>query len=192
MTCCCCIPLRAGVIILALLSFLASGFEAVVYLAKPKFIQPQPNHTTALVYGIFMAIMCFFSLIGLIGGIRASHGMVKAYSVLQKITLFLAFVATGVTIGFSFKNRPEMLDQCIASVKDGSNENVVNLPKDASDDVIRQVCEPMVTATLVAMTITMIIILLILIYFTTVVSEYASKLKVREATRRMKLGQEAV
>jgi ABC-type multidrug transport system fused ATPase/permease subunit len=191
MTCCCCIPLRAGVIILALVSFLAAGFEAVVYLAKPQFVQPPPNHTTALVYGIFMAIMCFFSFIGLIGGIRASYGMVKAYSVLQKISLFLAFVATGVTIGFSFKNRPEMLTQCIASVKEGTNPSI-NLPTDATEDSIKQVCEPMVTATLVAMTITMVIILLIMIYFTTVVSEYASKLKVREATRRMKLGQEAV
>jgi hypothetical protein len=191
MSCCCCIPLRAGVIILALLSFLAAGFEAVVYLAKPSFIQPKPNGTTALVYGVFMAIMCVFSLFGLIGGIRASHGLVKAYSVLQKISLFLAFVATGITIGFSFKNRQDMLNQCITTVREGNNPSV-NLPKDASEETIRPVCESMTTAVLVTMTIVMIIILFIMLYFTAVVSEYSSKLKVRDATRRMKLGQEAV
>ncbi|GBE85699.1 hypothetical protein BKA93DRAFT_830112 [Sparassis latifolia] len=101
---CCCIPVRAGVFIFSLISFLASTALAVLaWIATYKVHHDPGQHmnisNTAkiiiIVVGSISTLIALISLFGWIGSITRNRRFVKAYSALSWVIFLLSLVSAG-------------------------------------------------------------------------------------------------
>ncbi|KAI0764920.1 hypothetical protein C8Q74DRAFT_1284728 [Fomes fomentarius] len=125
---CCCIPVRFGVFVLTLLSFLSAGFGAVVLWAAVHLIvtdqldkvektldDEQKRAFDALMHqskwifivaAILTTIVALFSFFGFVGSVIRNRRMVKAYSVMTVISFILSTISTGFTLYVVWRNKP--------------------------------------------------------------------------------------
>jgi len=80
---CCCLPVRFGVIIIALLGLFVGGVVAIGGIYEATRLQ-NPDTTTKVAYGIAITIYALYalmSLLALIGAIAKQRGLIRAFFV---------------------------------------------------------------------------------------------------------------
>ena len=110
-TFCCCIPVRAGVILLALLGFLGGGCIAavsIIGLKSSKGIEKSMGLQVAA-----FIILSLVSLLGLIGGIARKLILVRIYFGLVIFQLAFSMAAGIFAIYRVFKESPSYIQQCL-------------------------------------------------------------------------------
>ncbi|CCM01771.1 uncharacterized protein FIBRA_03838 [Fibroporia radiculosa] len=130
---CCCIPVRAGVFIFSLLSFLATGIVAGAswYILHEILIKATnwtnvSEHTkiiVAVVASIF-TIMSIVSLFGWFGAISANRRWVKGYSFMSWIVFFL-YLGSSALLLYAVFSEKELTGDCV-NVDENGNVNVDN------------------------------------------------------------------
>ncbi|EPT04791.1 hypothetical protein FOMPIDRAFT_1021637 [Fomitopsis schrenkii] len=117
---CCCIPVRAGVFLFSLLSFLTSGFlAAVVWYAVHLILTKQDGYTNVpkrteiilIVVGAITTLTALTSFFGFIGSITRNRRFVKSYSVMS-IVLFIGSLVSAALFLFTVYTEKNITAVC--------------------------------------------------------------------------------
>lgn len=110
-TFCCCIPVRAGVIILSLLGFFAGGLIAAVGIMALK--KSSGVERSMIIQIVVYILLCVISLLGLVGGIGRKLLLVRIY--FGMLIFHLAFSVGGgiFAIYRVFKDSPNYIQECL-------------------------------------------------------------------------------
>jgi len=169
-TFCCCIPVRVGVILLALLGFVGGGFISagtIIALKSSKGIEKSMALQTAA-----FIILTLVSLLGLVGGFARKLILVRIYFGL--VIFQLAFsVGAGIFAIFRiFKESPSYIQQCLEP--DSSDAQIIEKNCKQSLGVVKGL---MITAFIVAWLLQMLCCV--------IVHRYGRQLEEEEETRSM-------
>ncbi|RIA98514.1 hypothetical protein C1645_749553 [Glomus cerebriforme] len=133
--CLCCIPVRLGTIILAIISLVVAIFGAIGYLGKPDELLVGFPHGISTLFGLLFILMGLISVFGIIGSCFSSPGAVKLFEwMLWGFVVAFAIIA-GVTIYSSIVNKQIAIDRCVAELQGetdktlgGVNDSNSNIP----------------------------------------------------------------
>ncbi|KAI9270333.1 hypothetical protein BDA99DRAFT_557172 [Phascolomyces articulosus] len=178
--CCCCIPLRFGVLIIALLDLLAS-VAAVVYLciARENILSYRDSTYVNLDAAYYVAIAISgiaiaTSLFGFIGTIVQKRGLINIFKFVYWIMAILALIVTAATWIFLLVRRGDIISSCEVYADNATGEYALPSGLDAGE-----ACEKTMTGVLVGGGVGVVVGNIISIYFACVISAYASRLKQR-------------
>ncbi|KAI9310612.1 hypothetical protein BX666DRAFT_1869498 [Dichotomocladium elegans] len=162
--CCCCIPLRAGVFIISLLSLVREDCQfkhtSLTFAALHSIAHGVNMTVPFYVFIAISSVLVLFSIFGLVGAMAQKRGFVQAFRVMYWIYTILAFIATFAVYIALLVKRADVQSACVIEMmNDSSNSN--SLPADAS---YADLCSRATTITLA-------------IYFACAVSAYATRLK---------------
>ncbi|TFK44556.1 hypothetical protein BDQ12DRAFT_673206 [Crucibulum laeve] len=119
-TFCCCIPVRAGAILISLLGFLGGGTITAVGIIS--LIKPSNggNKTSLIIQVCVYALLAILSLFGLIGAIAKKLGMVRIYFGSLMFHLFFSIGCGIYAIYNTFKDSPNYVRECVSGSLDPS------------------------------------------------------------------------
>jgi len=117
----CCIPARAGVVILSLFGFLGgsamTAFAIIQLKRSPGTTGNKVSLTIEIVVYILLAIL---SVIGLIGAISRKLAFVRSYFWMVFLHLLLSIGLGIYAIVHNFKEAPVYIDECVSDSEDPS------------------------------------------------------------------------
>ncbi|KAF5325650.1 hypothetical protein D9611_000127 [Ephemerocybe angulata] len=118
-TFCCCIPVRAGVILLSLLGFLGGGAVSAVGIISLK--KSSGAEKSLIIQIVVYVLLCVISLLGLIGGIGRKLLLVRIY--FGMLVFHLAFSVGGgiFAIYRVFKDSPNYITECLLGKESDPN-----------------------------------------------------------------------
>ncbi|KAH9925831.1 uncharacterized protein B0H18DRAFT_1008608 [Fomitopsis serialis] len=120
---CCCIPVRAGVFLFSLLSFLSAGFLAAIawfgvhlILTKADGYTNVPKRTEIIliVVGSIFTLMALTSFFGFIGSITRNRRFVKSYSFMS-IFLFIGSLVSAALFLYTLYSEKNITTSCIVN-----------------------------------------------------------------------------
>jgi len=115
----CCIPVRAGVVFLALLGFLGGGAMATFAILQIKRSPDSTRNKVALIIEIVIYILlAILSVIGLIGAISRKLAFVRSYFWMVLLHLLLSIGLGVYAIVHNFKDAPKYIDECVSDSDD--------------------------------------------------------------------------
>jgi len=123
-TFCCCIPVRAGVILLAILGLIGGSGIAGIGIINLK--HSEGSKIASVLQIIIYLLLAIVSIFGLIGAITRRLGFVRVY--LAMLILHLLFsMGTGIyAINRNFKDAPKYISDCASGSKDEGVLRVCN------------------------------------------------------------------
>ncbi|PCH38990.1 hypothetical protein WOLCODRAFT_141041 [Wolfiporia cocos MD-104 SS10] len=168
---CCCIPVRAGVFLFSLLSFLLTGLlAAVTWFIVHQIDIKAANYTNytkenkiiIIVLAVIFTIMALASFFGFIGSITANRRFVKAYSTMSWILFLLSLASAGLFL-YQIYTQKNITEDCI--------------DKDGNGNITVDKCTTHVsTGVKIAATIIVIAEVFTHLYIVTVISRYVEQL----------------
>ncbi|KAI9497051.1 hypothetical protein BDB00DRAFT_806570 [Zychaea mexicana] len=177
--CCCCISLRVGVLIIAILDLLASA-AAVAYLAiarsdilsydEATYVNMEAAYYAGLAIGCLAIVTALF---GFIGAIAQKRGLVNIFKFVYWIMTLLALIVSFATWIFLIVRREDVVSGCEFYLDNYADQYGYS-GTEAAD-----ACNKTVTGMLVGGGVGVVVGNIIGIYFACVVSAYASRLKQR-------------
>ncbi|KIY46171.1 hypothetical protein FISHEDRAFT_60641 [Fistulina hepatica ATCC 64428] len=118
---CCCIPVRAGVIIIALFGLVLGGFITVA--GSIQAAHATGNKVSYIIQILVYAILALFSVFGLVGAISKKRGMVRGFSIFLIVHLLLS-IASGIYSLWSLFNQTQSyVNECVSQSGSGSTAN---------------------------------------------------------------------
>ncbi|KDR75379.1 hypothetical protein GALMADRAFT_249423 [Galerina marginata CBS 339.88] len=123
-TFCCCIPVRAGAILLAILGLIGGSGVAAIGIINLK--HNEGSRTTAVLQIIIYLLLAIVSIFGLIGAITKRLAFIRVY--LAMLIFHLLFsMGTGIyAIHRSFKDAPKYISDCMSGSTDKGVISVCN------------------------------------------------------------------
>jgi len=113
---CCCIPVRAGVIILALLGLI--GGTAITAIGILNLIRQTGSKWSSVIQIVSYGLLAFLSIFGLIGAASRRLALVKAFFIILVIHL-LASIGTGIyAIRITFMDEADYKANCVSGSED--------------------------------------------------------------------------
>jgi len=170
-TFCCCIPVRVGVFIIAILGLLIGGAGSVYGIIRIKGSSEDWSSVDKIASGILIGIYAlyfFISALGLWGAIAKRRGLIKAFFVMLAIHVVLNIVAGSLALYSYYKNAQVNIDKCIS---DSNN---------ADSDLIKSTCKHGIQIFNGCMVGLYIFIWLLQIYGCAIVNDYAKQLEEEE------------
>ncbi|KAI8078833.1 uncharacterized protein BX664DRAFT_342823 [Halteromyces radiatus] len=180
-TCCCCIPIRAGVLIIATLSALFYIATLVCLLVgKGSLLNPEYSERIIIGYWILFGLSILYtlsSIFGIVGGLAKNRGMTNIFKVLYWLMAILMLIlSVGLWIA-SMVNRDETVAVCSDILQHPGTYNgeltTYNYPKAQADEI----CSSSMRNLLIGMGIGVFVGNLIQLYFACVISAYATRLR---------------
>ncbi|KZT70585.1 hypothetical protein DAEQUDRAFT_764467 [Daedalea quercina L-15889] len=169
---CCCIPVRAGVFLFSLLSFLLSGFvSAIAWYAVHLVVTkadgyenvPKRSEIILIVVAAISTIMALTSFFGFIGSITRNRRFVKSYSVMS-IFLFLGSLVTAGLFLYTVYTEKNVTTSCINTDSNG---------KVTIDD-----CDThLSTAGKIVVTVIVVVEILVHLYIVAIIRRYVEQLE---------------
>ncbi|EIE83540.1 hypothetical protein RO3G_08245 [Rhizopus delemar RA 99-880] len=166
--CCCCIPIRAGVLIIALLS--AAFYVAITVLlslAIPKFNESESAFSTPAVKGVhytsiaITVIFAFCSLFGVIGSITQHRKMIAAFKLAYWTSSLLELLISIAAIIVLAVQRIDIINTCAAL---NADETVGS-------------CSSYYRTFMIILCCLIVIVNLFQFYFAAAISSYATRLR---------------
>lgn len=195
--CCCFIPLRMGAFIIALWFFVAYLFDAVTGFLGINAIMVYSGQTAKAWYYInliFTILVLVGGLFGIIGSLFAQRKSAKFFSIIVWICCLLSFIKYIISLVLMIVYRQNMVDTCIRSglvglgnaqagltattVSTGSYYTPVRYPNTMNSFATSQEdCEQSVKLLIILWGAVIFVVQLLQVYFASVVSAYANRLK---------------
>jgi len=120
-TFCCCIPVRAGVITLAIIGLIGGvGLTALGGIALTQTTITDANRITSGIQIAVYVILAVVSLLGLIGAIGKKRGLINLYFAILIGHLLFSFALGVYAMYRTFKDSPEYMHQCHGGSEDAS------------------------------------------------------------------------
>ncbi|KAG1461170.1 hypothetical protein G6F56_005786 [Rhizopus delemar] len=166
--CCCCIPVRAGVLIIALLS--AAFYVAVTVglcLAIPKFNESGGMYVTPAMKGVHYAsiaitvIFAFCALFGVIGSITQHRKMISAFKLAYWTSVLIELVISIAVIVVLAVQRTEIIGRCTALNQDETFDS----------------CSGYYRNFMIVLCCIIVLVNLVQFYFAAAISSYATRLR---------------
>jgi len=110
-TFCCCIPVRAGVILLSILGFLGGGAVAAVGIISLK--KSAGIEKSLIIQVVVYILLCLISLLGLVGGIGRKLVLVRIYFGMLVFHLAFSFGGGIFAIHRVFQDTPNYVKECV-------------------------------------------------------------------------------
>ncbi|KAF9008004.1 hypothetical protein BDQ17DRAFT_1237438 [Cyathus striatus] len=110
-TFCCCIPVRAGAILLSLLGVLGGALIAAAGIIT--LSRHGESGTSLIIQVVVYGLLALLSLFGLIGAIGKKLAMVRLYFGILMFHLFFSIGCGIYAIYYTFKNSPSYVNDCI-------------------------------------------------------------------------------
>ncbi|KAI8889973.1 hypothetical protein K501DRAFT_328759 [Backusella circina FSU 941] len=174
--CCCCIPIRAGVLIIALLTAALYIFCTVgLLINKSALTAAYDGVSSTTMTGIFYTevvislIFAVCALFGVVGSITQNRKMISLFKGAYWLSAIIEFIICIARIIVFSLNRSALTASCVA-------EYTARYPGDSSAEA-EENCSNAVRLFLIIGSIVSVIISLIEIYFATVISSYATRLR---------------
>jgi hypothetical protein len=127
----CCIPVRAGVVIISLIGLLGGSLMAALAIIQMKRSAGSTGNKVALIIQIVIYILlAILSVFGLAGAISRKLAFIRLYFWMVFLHLLLSIGLGIFAIQNNFKNSPEYVSECasgsddpsvLKSCQDGSN-----------------------------------------------------------------------
>ncbi|KAF9451295.1 hypothetical protein P691DRAFT_663498 [Macrolepiota fuliginosa MF-IS2] len=117
-TFCCCIPVRAGVITLAIIGLI--GGAGLTALGGIALTQTNANRITSGIQIAVYVILAVVSLLGLVGAIGKKRGLINLYFAILIGHLLFSFALGVYAMYRTFKDSPEYMHQCRGDSEDAS------------------------------------------------------------------------
>ncbi|KAL1934419.1 hypothetical protein VTP01DRAFT_6601 [Rhizomucor pusillus] len=195
--CCCFLPLRLGTFIIALWFFVVYLFDAVTGFLGSNAVTVYSGQTAKAWYYIgllFTVIICVGGLFGILGSCFANRTFAKIFSIIVWVNCVLSIIKYVVSLIIMCVHRDEMVKSCQRSGFVGFGNSQVSLdPAILSDSpyytpvrypgtlnanaASAADCEESVKSFLIAFGVVIFFVELLQIYFASVVSNYASRLR---------------
>ncbi|KAF9047314.1 hypothetical protein BJ165DRAFT_1526637 [Panaeolus papilionaceus] len=126
-TFCCCIPVRAGVILIGFIGLVGGG--AVTAVAIMSLKHAGASKTAIIIQLIVYLLLALVSLLGIVGAITRKRSLIRLYFA-TLLTHLLFSLASGIyAIHRSFKDAPKYLSQCTSGSTD---HHVIQVCKNGS------------------------------------------------------------
>ncbi|KAL0095874.1 hypothetical protein J3Q64DRAFT_1709026 [Phycomyces blakesleeanus] len=185
-SCCCCIPLRAGVMVIAIVSS-AFYISSLVYLLirRSDMFAKHPDSLNFLtpIFWTSVAVVSVYSIssiLGVFGSISQNRAMTAVFRVLYWIMAILILVVSVAGWVLLLVNRDSWQDECAnyVSKPDSDIYSIVKVPSGSEvATVLQNACSNDLKTILIVSGIAVVMGNIIQIYFASVVSSYASRLK---------------
>ncbi|CEP12753.1 hypothetical protein [Parasitella parasitica] len=168
--CCCCIPVRAGVLIIALISAALYIFSTVaLFMSKPStgVTYEDVEVDMKVVNGIYytsIAVSIIFalaSLFGVLGSVTQHRKMIAIFKISYWFVAILQFIVTIAAIIILAVKRTDIVNSCVALY-----------PEETVDT-----CSVGYRNFMIVFSIVSILITFIQFYFATAISAYATRLR---------------
>ncbi|KAI9284397.1 hypothetical protein BC943DRAFT_60854 [Umbelopsis sp. AD052] len=186
-TCCCCIPLRIGVIIIAV-------FSTIVYALGTASLFISKNHASAsfpiqanqytAVFWTLVAVYILYtlsSLIGVVGSITQRRRMVLFFSILNWIMVVLTLIASFAVWIILLVKKSDVETACEAAVSnsiaanDSPYHTPVSIPNQQGD--IQNACQEAIRNATIIGGVLVFVGNALQFYFASAISAYAQRLK---------------
>jgi len=210
--CCCCISLRIGTILIALILLVQSSISA--YYEFKNFDDTSfPNETIGIIVGVWNVFKAVVAVGGLYGGITGKQGFVRIFGWALGLTLVIYLGLVILSAIIHFQNQSSMVDACVhkAQVNNVSglnwdpkenwskpfkkrqdpstnttNTNTTTTTTNESDTLLREKCTQAIKLYLVFLLSVDIFVVLLWFYFVSIVSSYSSELRKQLKHKRLK------
>ncbi|KZV88002.1 hypothetical protein EXIGLDRAFT_723104 [Exidia glandulosa HHB12029] len=188
-TFCCCLPVRFGALVLALLEFALSGVIAALAFHEMTTTDVHgTERTTIIVIGCVFSLMAVVSLFGFVGAVLRSRILVNMFATLLYILVVLSlvsgvfsvvslFTGGGKSLFASCKKETDQID--LAKTKAIAGEKTV-------DEALDDICHGIITGVRVAYIVILSITIIIQLYCAYIVKSYGSQLEDEEDRERVK------
>ncbi|KAF4621292.1 hypothetical protein D9613_000566 [Agrocybe pediades] len=123
-TFCCCIPVRAGVIILSILGIIGGAGVSAVGIINLK--RSEGSRTAAILQIIIYLLLALVSIFGLTGGIIRKLAFIRVYLAMLIIHLLFSMGTGMYAIHRNFKDAPKYISDCASGSKDAGVIKVCN------------------------------------------------------------------
>ncbi|ORX50450.1 hypothetical protein DM01DRAFT_1384721 [Hesseltinella vesiculosa] len=177
-TCCCCIPVRAGVLVIA-------GVSSAIYLAS--FVSLMIHRNTYLTLGdqggaafwVTAAVLIIYSLssiFGVVGAIVKNRNMINFFRVLYWVMAIITLIVTFAVYIYALVRRNDIVNKCIDILEHPGNYGFpageVSTPDEATNG-----CNTVLRTYFIIAGVVIVIGNIIQMYFASVISAYAQRLK---------------
>jgi len=169
---CCCIPVRAGVFIFSLLSFLVAGLlSAVFWFVVHEIVIKAPNYTNVqketeiiiIVLSSLFTLIALASLFGFIGSISRNRRFVEFYSFMSWLVFFASCASAGLSL-YTIYTKKNITGDCI--------------DQDSNGNVTLDNCTTHVsTAVKIVATVLVVFLVSIHLYMVVVIRRYVEQLQ---------------
>ncbi|KAF8197979.1 hypothetical protein BJ912DRAFT_952706 [Pholiota molesta] len=109
-TFCCCIPVRAGVIVLALLGLVGGSIIAAASIVN--IHRDESSKLASVLQIIIYLLLALVSIFGLIGAIARRIGFVRSYLAMLIVHLLFSTAMGIFAINRNFKDAPKYIAEC--------------------------------------------------------------------------------
>jgi len=117
----CCIPVRAGVVIISLIGLLGGALMAALAIIQMKRSAGNTGNKVALIIQIVIYILlAILSVFGLAGAISRKLGFVRLYFWMVFVHLLLSIGLGIFAIVHNFKDAPKYVSECASGSEDPS------------------------------------------------------------------------
>jgi len=111
-TCCCCLPVRFGVITFAILGLLVGSLIAAAGILRLQHLQA--SRPTLVVQVVMYALLALISIFGFMATIMRRRRLVAVFWAMLTAHLIFSIVSGSFALNATFKNAPTNLQNCIA------------------------------------------------------------------------------
>ncbi|CDH56359.1 predicted protein [Lichtheimia corymbifera JMRC:FSU:9682] len=179
--CCCCIPLRMAVLLIAILSALCSAAVLSYLIADRNNLllyddSSQVNLGAALYTGVGIAALSICaSIFGIVGAITKKRNLIRIFKYVYWMMAILIVAVSVATWIFVLVKRNELQDSCMFYYESDHAETMVDesiLSEEAED-----VCSKMLLGILVGGGIAVVVANAIKVYFACIINAYTMRLK---------------
>ncbi|KAF8972926.1 hypothetical protein BDZ97DRAFT_1778389 [Flammula alnicola] len=115
-TFCCCIPVRAGVILLALLGLI--GGSAITAASIINLKRSDGSRTAAIIQIIIYILLAIVSIFGFIGAVTRKLGFIRSYLAMLIVHLLFNLGMGIYAIHRNFKDAPKYISDCASGSED--------------------------------------------------------------------------
>jgi hypothetical protein len=191
--CCCCIPLRGGVFVIALLTFLGNIGELAYFFLRREYLTTGfqgYGNSYVIAFWVMVAITvlyCAASLFGVIGSGLANRAMVLIFSTVNWIIVIFTFLVYTALWIYIMAKKSEIVDVCtstlngaVGSTMNATNTNSIYTPlfgPTANSVNSVEACNETIKWVSIYLGLVVVIGGLLSVYFASVVSAYATRLK---------------
>ncbi|KAI9022939.1 hypothetical protein CLU79DRAFT_749591 [Phycomyces nitens] len=185
-SCCCCVPLRAGVMVIAIVSsaFYISSLVYLLIRRSDMFAKhPDSLNTLTPIFWTGVAVVSVYSIssiLGVFGTISQNRAMTAIFRVLYWIMAILILIVSIAAWVIVFVKRDSFQDECISLLgrPDSDIYSIVKVPSGSEvATALQNACSDDLKTVLIVSGIAVVIGNIVQIYFASVVSSYASRLK---------------
>ncbi|KAI8343579.1 hypothetical protein BC941DRAFT_411792 [Chlamydoabsidia padenii] len=179
-TCCCCVPIRAGVLIIATISAMFYiGLLIGLLVERQALISPEYGERSVIAFWIVLGISILYSLssvFGIIGGVTKNRGMTNIFKLLYWIMAILTLVLSfGLWIAMMV-NRDESVTICSDFLQHPGNYGEILTDTYTKADA-DSICSNSMRTVLIVSGIAVFVGNFIQLYFACAISAYATRLR---------------